>query len=104
MCSPKVEIDSFIFGNDQNYENDGPSDSIDWDYSTCDKITVDSNGECIEHIDSMFYDSNGLRGLTYSTNQGNTGHVNQWSYSIENMRSGWNELTYTLDNDTVANQ
>ena len=76
------------------------------DYSFCDSVTVDGDGECITHIDSLLYDKNayGVLGLTFSTNQGNTDHVNQYSNSIEYMRRIYKEFNYTLDADTVGNQ
>lgn len=77
MCTPYEENHQFIIGNDVSYENDGPSDSNTWEYSKCDEIIIDGDGECIQHIDSLFYDKDGLIGWAYSTNKGNSGHLNQ---------------------------
>jgi hypothetical protein len=79
MCNPNEEIDYFILGNDRSdYEDNGPSDyNTNWFFKNCKERTMYDNGECIQHIDSLFYHSSyGLFGLTYRTNQGSTGHVN----------------------------
>jgi hypothetical protein len=77
MCSPNEEINSFILGNDVIFDDGGPSDFQDWHHNNnnaCYDITFE-DGECIQHIDSVFFSSYGLEGLTFTTNHGNTDHL-----------------------------
>jgi hypothetical protein len=71
-CEPEVEIDSFIFGDDVDYEE-----------SKCVEITLE-DGECFENIDSVILSSvSGLIGLNYTTSQGNTGYITRNNITVD---------------------